>query len=156
MMMLLLAAALSALTPEGHRLTLESAKPAPTEGQAWAAKHAPSWIRVEGMKRMLERPGAWFNVAWACGDSAAWWPAGRRLALVSQDGDTIPSTDILALSPDHQQRLTELGVAARWLNPADFVRLNHRGAKALKLWVRFARWPEQPTALIVTSQSEGR
>ena len=53
----------------------------------------------ESIFGVMERhPGTWRKVAWECGNTPVWWPAGYRLVAVLKDSSRVPCDTLLAIA----------------------------------------------------------
>ena len=150
MITLLLAAALvTTVTPQGHRLTLESNR-FPSWGDL-----APARLMglADGFRYVADHPGNWWKLALEA-DSAFTWPGRQRVVAVFADSERVACDELWVMSPPTQQRLKRIGAGwDAWVDPGELWRQPYRRrGVATMLFVRFPGTERAPVGILI----EGR
>jgi hypothetical protein len=131
-MTLLLLAALTALTPQGDRLTLMREWRPRLDVLSMLGEGAAQAYRIALRTQSSE---AWFTFA-ADWDSTVRWPARQTIALDLKDGRIFEASVIMAMSPRPEWRPIFLGQFSREVDPGD---LEHGRTGDVVLLVSFPK-----------------
>lgn len=142
-MILLLAAALSCLTPQGYTLTLRGEPHGQPGWGAQAASHRQGLI----WQRLEDSPGGWRKLSLELSGSVLTWPRGQRLIAILADSSRVPADQLFALTPDLNP--VDLGGEPVAIASQDlFLKPLGRGT-AVMCFVRFPGLQRDPVAITV-------